>query len=77
MWWTKMLNHPRGWGGKPTGSPADSRVAEISHDIGPGFLLPLAGPEGEKEVAEGGTTNFASKLLRNVVGRHQKNMEES
>ncbi len=33
QWYTIILNHPRGWGGKPTGSHADSRVAEISHDI--------------------------------------------
>jgi len=28
--YTIILNHPRGWGGKPTGSHWDSRVAEIS-----------------------------------------------
>jgi len=36
---TIQFNHPRGWGGKPTGSQRDSRVAEISHDIRqPGFF---------------------------------------
>src|SRR6185369_14619990 len=31
--YTIILNHPRGWGGKPTGSHGDSRVAEMSPDI--------------------------------------------
>ena len=32
-----ILNHPRGWDGKPTGSQRDSRDAEISNKIfGPG-----------------------------------------
>jgi len=29
-WYTIILNHPRGWGGKPIGSLRDSRVAEMS-----------------------------------------------
>jgi hypothetical protein len=38
--YTIILNHPRGWGGKPQGSHADSRVAEISSLIfGPGFFI--------------------------------------
>jgi hypothetical protein len=38
--YTIILNHPRGWGGKPKGSHADSRVAEISDVIfGPGFFV--------------------------------------
>jgi hypothetical protein len=35
---TIILNHPRGWGGKPTGSHRDSRVAEISQRFGPGYF---------------------------------------
>jgi len=41
-WYTIILNHPRGWGGKPIGSPGDSRVAEISRDFGnPAFFVPI------------------------------------
>jgi hypothetical protein len=31
--YTTLLNHPRGWGGKPIGSLEDSRVAELSQQI--------------------------------------------
>jgi hypothetical protein len=38
--YTKILNHSRGWDGKPQGSHADSRVAELSDLIfGPGFFI--------------------------------------
>jgi len=38
--YTIILNHSRGWGGKPSGSLADSRVAEISGLIfRPGFFV--------------------------------------
>jgi len=30
--YTIILNHSRGWGGKPIGSPRDSRVAEMSEN---------------------------------------------
>ena len=38
-WYTIILNHSQGWDGKPTGSPRDSRVAEISYDIQPRLFL--------------------------------------
>jgi len=42
--YTIILNHPRGWGGKPQGSHADSRVAEISDVIfGPGVFFCMGG----------------------------------
>jgi hypothetical protein len=42
--YTIILNLPRGWGGKPTGSHADSRVAEISKDMGdPVFFVETHG----------------------------------
>jgi hypothetical protein len=42
--YTIILNHPRGWGGKPTGSHRDSRVAEISFTRfgSPAFFVPAA-----------------------------------
>jgi hypothetical protein len=40
-WITIILNHSRGWGGKPIGSSGDSRVAEISLILtAPVFLYP-------------------------------------
>jgi hypothetical protein len=44
---TIILNHPRGWGGKPTGSHRDSRVAEISQIFGPGFFYGSCRPGQE------------------------------
>jgi len=42
--YTIILNHPRGWGGKPPGSHADCRVAEISDVIfGPGVFCGMGG----------------------------------
>jgi hypothetical protein len=37
-WQTIILNHPRGWDGKPIGSLADSRVAEMSRDNWPEIM---------------------------------------
>jgi hypothetical protein len=53
---TIILNHPRGWGGKPTGSHRDSRVAEISQIFGPGFFVHESGRD-RKEV--GRTHNYS------------------
>jgi hypothetical protein len=37
-WQPIILNHSRGWGRKPIGSPADSRVAEMSRDNWPAIM---------------------------------------
>jgi hypothetical protein len=65
---TIILNHPRGWGGKPTGSHEDSRVAEISQRFGPGFLFFRPGQKGEGKYAQLSVMNQGGLFKKLVRG---------
>jgi len=56
--YTTILNHSRGWDGKPQGSHADSRVAEISRfDIWPRLFCAVG-------------VNFPVMCLRNLAAQY-------
>jgi len=71
--YTIILNHPRGWGGKPKGSLVDSRVAEISHDIGnPFFFARVRQSAAYSRLAGGRPTKHRIQLECNASNRNHR-----